>query len=241
MSKYIATLDLDDSFIENPETNINDHSPIGYVEEELGWASQSGIYLDGLIPVDEDGSTWSKYISYLADWIITHADSHTTGDSPLPYDKWELKVNAGANRINGSMSVDEFINAMDYPYNNRVMAISVSKPKNEFDDHIQVLGYIDGDFDLTVYKPSKCFLDSFCRDHEHSGDVMDYIKMFSSTYATFTGDEEDPADKAITYLRDIYIDSHSVVHRANTCLILRNDDMDELLNLPAGVYLVGIK
>ena len=219
-----------------------DNAGADALEDGVAVAHNEGIsYYDGItledavLCDDDDDELWDQYHLYLAQWIMDHHDIECKGSSPLTYDQWIERNH------DSSMDLDSFIEMMGYPHNNRVLAVSIEKARDEFEDHIRVLGYIEGNFDFTVFKPQKCFLDSFCRDQDHSGDVMDYIRMFSATHATFAGDEEDPAEKAITYLRDIYIDNDMVIHRAERCLILQNEDMDDLLALPAGVYLVGIK
>lgn len=238
MSKFIATLVLDDSVLSDPEQNVNDHSSLGYVEEELGWIEQSGISVESIKQLD-DKTSYKKYMSYLVDWIFEHSNDENPGASPLSYDQWlNGDVNNYPVRI---MDVNQFAEEMNYPDCNDMIVIAVDKVEDENEDHIHVIAYFDGDYDTSVLEPVGCYLDSFCRDNSSPGSVWDYIARFKANYTQFSGDEPNSAEKALLYLRDACLDSSMVIHRADKCLILRNEELDELLSLPSGVYLVGVK
>ena len=238
MSKYLVTLNLDDSILKDPDMNPNGNESRSYVEEELGWVEQSGISVESVEDLD-DKTPYKKYVSYLVDWIFNHSHDENPGSGPLSYDQWlNGDINNYPVRI---MDVHQFTEEMNYPDCNDMMVIAVEKPANEDDDYLHVIAYLDGDYDTSVLEPVGCYLDSFCRDNSAPGSVWDYIARFKANYTQFSGDEPNAAEKALLYLRDACLDSSMVIHRADKCMILRNEELDELLSLPSGVYLVGVK
>lgn len=244
MSKYLAVLDLDDSVLDNPDQNVNGNSPLGYVEDELGWVEDSGITPDSIECLNEN-SIWQSYMKYLAEWIFSHSDASHEGESPLSYREWKEKSDADAYANHNSeklISSDDLLYAMNYPDNgkNDIMVIRV----NHGDENgtLHLVGYIDGDgFDISVVEPNYCFLDDFIKDSERSGSLKDFIAHFGARVTPFYGTDEDAPGNAMLYLSNVYVGGNTVCKAERGIILPDEDSLQNLFDLKDGFYLVGIK
>ena len=72
-----------------------DEGTLDYVEKEMGWVNESGIYLGDAILVDHDSdSQWERYINYLCSWALSHNDEEYAGMSPASFEEWRDNENA---------------------------------------------------------------------------------------------------------------------------------------------------
>lgn len=97
MRTIYAKIELDEEIADqNSETNgIPESAPIPYLEHEFGWLESSGISLvNAFIADNDDTSTRARYINYISEWAMEHAEAVDETDSPMPYAEFCLKRKA---------------------------------------------------------------------------------------------------------------------------------------------------
>ena len=81
-------------YVDEEVSGVNEGT-LDYVEKEMGWVNESGIYLRGAILVDRDSdSQWERYINYLCNWALSHNDEACDGMSPASFEEWRNNEDA---------------------------------------------------------------------------------------------------------------------------------------------------
>lgn len=131
MRTIYAKIELDEEIADqNSETNgIPESAPIPYLEHEFGWLEESGISLvNAFIADDDDTSTRARYVNYIAEWAMEHAEAMDETNSPTPYAEFCLK-----RKSNTVYTHDEATNILE-AFENLLVDNNIILPSPEDDD-----------------------------------------------------------------------------------------------------------
>ena len=90
MREFIAKIVIDE---ENHVADIDKAGGVGdYLESEMGWVSDSGIFVDQwFINDDDEDDLKYRYRNYVANWCLdTYFDDESEGcTSPMSFEAWK--------------------------------------------------------------------------------------------------------------------------------------------------------